>query len=171
MKRKFSKIVGVFAVLLVASTAMSAQAKDKQEPVPAVVRLQTQICSALTVTGWDRHPQESEYQKRGSMPFGDTGYRIDFARLGPFRKTMIAERLHDNSRGVDDSYALFQKGISPYHAAYVITRMPPGDKPMTEEELLASTLRVQKENAGGGKISFMEIQTPFGKGEGRQGFM
>ncbi len=137
---------------------------DSDADAPAIVTLQTQSCDGPVALGWNLHPREAEFRRSGAMPFGDTGYRIEFDRLGAFRRLTIAERLHDRSRGVDDSYALFSaSGLSPYRAAYVVTRMLQGQE-MQPEALLGAAVEAQRRNASGGRASFIEIETPFGKG-------
>lgn len=131
---------------------------------PAIVVLHTQSCEGPATLGWDRHPREAEFRARGSMPFGDTGYRIDLTRLGPLRKQTLVERAHDLARGVDDSYALFSpSGLAPYRAAYVVTRMPKGHD-MSPDAMMATAIAFQRRNAGEGKISFVAVRTPLGEG-------
>ncbi len=167
MKKHGSRFAKAVVVSLGLFSAAVAHGGDAGTDLPAVVRLHTQVCDGggLTQAGWTRHPSERDYQRLGSMPFGDTGYRIDFRQLGPFREWTILERLHDKSRGVDDSYALFSRsGLTPYRAAYVITRMPPSDEPISADKFLMMGLLAQKRNDKMGKASFIEIETPFGKG-------
>lgn len=131
---------------------------------PNVVALQTQNCEGPAMVGWVVHPRRAAFQAQGWMPFGDTGYRIDFHRLGRFREWTVAERLHDRSRGVDDSYALLSpSGTGPYRAAFVVTRMPPG-REMGDDALLQSALRIQADNAGDTVPSFIAADTPLGRG-------
>lgn len=145
--------------------ACSAHAGGRAaEQAPGIVSLRTQSCAGPAMVEWVVHPRRQEFQSQGWMPVGDTGYRIDFDRMGRFRQWTLAERLHDTSRKVDDSYVLLNAGgMGPYSAAFVVTRMPPGEQ-MSDEALLHNALRVQLLNAGDRAPSFIEVETPFGKG-------
>ncbi|KRG71144.1 hypothetical protein [Pseudoxanthomonas dokdonensis] len=73
------------------------------------------------------------------------------------------ERLNDNSRGVDDSYALFTRDdLSPFEAAYVITPLP--EQMRDTDRVLQALVSMQQDNADGGKVSFIKADTPFGPG-------
>lgn len=97
------------------------------------------------------------------LELDDTGYRIELSALAPFREWTLMERLHDGSRGVDDSYALFSRdGLAPIEAAYVITRLP---EDLRDNELaLRQVIAIQQGNSGDGKASFIEADTPLGLG-------
>lgn len=161
--------IGVFAslaCLLHCATVSAAgrRAEPSSPDVPSVLSLEHQACSGPVTLGSSRHPKESAYQQAMAMPFGDTGYRIDFRKLGSFARYTILERLHDKSRGVDDSYILFSKsGLSPYSAAYVVTRMLPGDE-MSADGMLTTAIKAQRRNAGAGKVSLIEMETSLGLG-------
>lgn len=152
---------------LTAMTAMATVAETgPPDPpgTPNVVSLQTQNCEGPAMVGWVVHPRRAALQAQGWMPFGDTGYRIDFHRLGRFREWTVAERLHDRSRGVDDSYALLSSsGTGPCRAEFVVTRMPPG-REMGDDALLQTALRIQADNAGDTVPSFIAADTPLGRG-------
>lgn len=153
----------LFACVAVAGIAHAAQAAGTTD-APNIVSLQAQQCEGPAMVRWVVHSRREEFQAQGWMPFGDTGYRIDFARLGRFREWTVAERLHDVSRKVDDSYALISpSGLGPYHAAFVVTRMPTGEE-MSDEALMQTAISLQHSNAGDRAPSFIAAETPFGNG-------
>lgn len=143
----------------------SPAAAQEAAPAPFIynlVNLTSQQCEGGAAIQVDAHPKAAEVQSSGIFPLGDLPYQVNFKRIPDFREWTAAIRLHDQSRGVDDNYVLFTRsGLSPFDAAYVVTRLPDG---FSQEQAFQSVLAMQEKNAASGKASFIEADTPFGRG-------
>ncbi|KAB8181818.1 hypothetical protein FKV24_011455 [Lysobacter maris] len=153
----------LLCLALAAAWLPTAASADETPAIHNVVTVTEQRCQGPAILQWAVHPRRRQAQESGSLALGDTGYRVDLSALAPFREWTLMERLHDGSRGVDDSYALFSRdGSGPIEAAYVITRLP---EDLRDNELaLRQVVAIQQGNTGDGKASFIEADTPFGRG-------
>lgn len=152
-------------LLLVAPVSWARKPAPAAEvpPIYNVVDLVEQACDGPAKIRWNVHPQRAQIQRSGLLPLGDLGYGVNFAKIADFRDWTAAIRLHDRSRQTDDSYVLFTKtGYGPFDAAYVITRLP--QKIPNAQHALQVIMQMQQGNAGSGKASFIQAETPFGQG-------
>lgn len=150
-------------VLVAAAWLPEPAAADGSPAIHNVVTVTEQRCQAPMTLRWAVHPLRQQVQDSGVLELGDTGYQVDLSALAPFREWTLMERLHDTSRGVDDSYVLFSRtGFGPIEAAYVITRLP--EDLRGNDLALRQAISIQQGNMGNGKASFIEADTPFGRG-------
>jgi hypothetical protein len=93
-------LLRLFSLTAMTAMATVAGAGPPDPPgTPNVVALQTQNCEGPAMVGWVVHPRRAAFQAQGWMPFGDTGYRIDFHRLGRFREWTVGAAARPLARG------------------------------------------------------------------------